>query len=71
MRKRYVKNLENGYIAGIATNACGMEITEEEYHEILAVIKSKPMDVDGYGYRLGEDLIWELYELPAVEEESV
>ena len=71
MRKAYVKTVEDGYIAGIATNAVGTEITEEEYHEILAVIKSKPMDVDGYGYRLREDLIWELYELPAVEEESV
>ena len=71
MRKRYVKNLEDGYIAGIATNACGMEITEEEYHEILAVIKSKPMDVDGYGYRLTTELEWELYELPIMEEEEL
>ena len=68
MRKPYVKNIEDGYIAGIATNACGTEITEAEYNEILSVIKRKPVDVDGYGYRLREDLIWELYGLPAVEE---
>lgn len=71
MRKRYVKNLEDGYIAGIATNACGMEITETEYNEILAAIKSKPMDVDGYGYRLKTDLTWEQYELPVVEDEEL
>lgn len=69
MRKPYVKNIEDGYIAGIATNACGTEITEEEYNEILAVIKSKPLDGDGY--RLTTELEWELYELLAEEEEEM
>lgn len=71
MRKAYVKTVEDGYIAGIATNAVGTEITEEEYHEILAVIKSKPMDVDGYGYRLKTDLTWEQYELPVAEDDEL
>lgn len=43
-------------------------ITKSEYNEILSVIRNRPAAPDGYGYRLREDLTWELYELPAIEE---
>lgn len=67
MRKAYIKTIEDGYIAGIATNACGVEITEEEYNELLAIIHNAPIAPDGYGYRLREDMTWEMYELPIEE----
>lgn len=43
-------------------------ITETEYNDILSVIRNRHTAPDGYGYRLREDLTWELYELPIVEE---
>ena len=34
------------------------------------ILKTRPTAKDGYMYRLREDLTWELYELPIVEEET-
>lgn len=48
----------------------GAQITEEEYTDILNLIRSKPTAPDGYGYRLTDDLKWELYELPAEDQED-
>ena len=67
---RYFKVLDNGYIAGVQTVSSdgGGNITESEYNEILSIIHNRPTAPDGYGYRLREDLTWELYELPVVDE---
>lgn len=46
------------------------EITAEQYNEILSMIRNRPTAPEGYGYRLTEDLQWELYELPPVEVEE-
>ena len=46
----------------------GKEITEAEYNHIKTIIDSRPTASDGFGYRLTENLEWELYELPVVEE---
>lgn len=48
----------------------GEEITGEKYEEILNMIRNKPTAPDGYEYRLTNDLEWELYELPAEEQED-
>lgn len=62
------KKNENGYITMIGMDIfCGVEITEQEYNAILDAIRNRPTAPDGYGYRLCEDLTWELYELPVVE----
>ena len=68
---RYYKIIENGYLVGIGTGVGGIKITEEEYNSILAHIQSCPIAEEGYGYRLKEDLTWELYELPIVPEEEI
>lgn len=47
----------------------GKEITEAEYNEIREIIRNRPTAPEGYGYRLTESLEWELYELPAAEED--
>ena len=65
---RYYKLIENGYLIAIGTGAGGVEITEEEYNSILVHIRSCPEAPSGYGYRLKEDLTWELYELPIIPE---
>lgn len=49
-----------------------VEITDEEYNNILSVIKSAPHE-DGKNYRLKTDLTWELFEeepMPIEDEPS-
>ena len=64
---RYFKQIENGYLVAIGTGYGGTELTEEEYADLLAHIKARPTPESGYDYRLKEDLTWELYELPPVD----
>ena len=68
---RYYKNIENRYLTAIGTGNGGNEITEEEYNSLLEHIRSCPEAPDGYGYRLKEDLTWELYELPPIVDEEI
>lgn len=70
---RYYKNIEDGYISCIGTGLDGVEISAEEYAEIMAIIQSKSEAETGYDYRLKEDMTWELVEVPEpepVEEEA-
>ena len=64
---RYYKQIQDGYLLCIGTGNGGEEITQEEYDSLLAHIKARPIPEDGYDYRLKEDLTWELYELPPVD----
>ena len=64
---RYFKNLENGYILAIGTGSGNVEITTEEYAQIMGVIKARPIPPDGKGYRLTESLEWEEYDKPVEE----
>lgn len=66
---RYYKQIENDYIVAIGTGFGGTEITEEEYNNILSIIKSAPYE-DGKGYRLKTDLTWEEYEVEPIEVEE-
>ena len=65
---RYSKITKDGYILAIGAGTTGTAISEDEYNSILAAIQSCPSAPNGYGYRLTEDLKWELYELPAIEQ---
>lgn len=44
------------------------EITAEQYNKILSMLRNRPTAPEGYGYRMTEDLQWELYELPHAED---
>ena len=66
---RYYKVIFNEYILAVGTGNGGEEISETEYNEILSVIQTKPTPHSGFGYHLKTDLTWELYELPAIEED--
>lgn len=68
---RYYKLIEDGYLTAIGTGNGGIEITEEEYNSLLTHIRNCPEASEGYGYRLKEDLTWELYELPIVEDTEI
>lgn len=64
----YYKQISDGYILAIGTGAGGTEITEEEYSEILAVIRTKPPRTNDTDYRLKADLTWEAYAVEPVED---
>ena len=66
---RYFKSLSDGYIYAIGTGSGGIEITEAEYNEIMAIIQNRPI-AEGKGYRLKADLTWEEYDLPPEPEPS-
>ena len=66
---RKFKTIEDGCIISIGTGFGGTEITEQEYAEILAVIRDKPTAREGYDHRLKTDLTWEEYALPPIEPE--
>ena len=66
---RYYKNISDNYILAIGTGYGNDEISEQEYNEIMSVIRSCPNE-EGKGYRLKADLTWEEYDLPPVPEPS-
>lgn len=67
---RYYKQFnENNKLIAIGTGAGGIEISADEYREILSVIQNHPT-AEGKGYRLKADLTWEEYDLPPEPEPS-
>lgn len=60
---RYYKIIDSGYIISVGSGFGGTEITEQEYAEILTIIRNKPTARDGYDYRLKTDLTWESYKI--------
>lgn len=66
---KYFKKMENGYIVSIMTGKSGdVEITQEEYNDILNAIRNRPIPEAGYDYNLREDLTWELVKRPIYED---
>lgn len=66
---RYYKQTDDVYILAVGVGVGGMEISEDEYSEILSVIQNRPI-AEGKGYRLKSDLTWEAYDLPPEPEPS-
>lgn len=66
------KNTENGFIVSISKGAGEIAITEEEYTNILSIIRSAPSAPDGYTYMLRADTLeWVLVENPPEPEPPV
>jgi len=65
---RFYKIITGGYITAIGTGTGGEEITEQEYNEILNVIRNKPQATATTDYMLKENLTWEAYTLEPVPE---
>jgi hypothetical protein len=71
--KMYLINKENGYIYSVVSgvNKENSNCTKEEYEKIKNIIENAPSAPSGFGYRLKENLEWELYELPQIQEEDM
>ena len=65
---RYFKNFEGEYIISISTGSGKEEISQEEYENILNLVRNRPEPEDGYDYKLKEDLTWELVEISSEKE---
>ncbi len=64
----FYKKVANGYITMFGEGKGATEISESEYNRLKEVMHTRPDAPSGFDYRLKEDLMWELYELPPVEE---
>ena len=68
----YFINLDGAYIASLSEGLGQTQITEEEYTNILSIIRSAPSAPDGYTYMLRADTLeWELVENPPEPEPPV
>ena len=67
----YYKIITDGYITAVGTGVGDIEITQDEYESILAVIQSRPIPDAGFDYRLREDLTWEQVDAPVIEDEEI
>lgn len=67
----YYKNIEGDHISAIGTGIGDVEITQEEYDNILSVIRAKPTAEPGFGYKLRTDLTWETCEVPIIDPEDM
>ena len=62
--ENYYKIIEGEYITAIGTGIGDVEIAQEEYENILSIIRDRPTPEAGYTYKLRTDLTWELVEAP-------
>lgn len=59
------KNIYDGFIISISTGLGQTPITQEEYDNLMSIIRSAPSAPDGYAYMLRADTMeWKLVELP-------
>ena len=66
------KNINDGFIESLSEGFGQKQITEEEYANILSIIRSAPSAPDGYTYMLCADTLeWELVENPPEPEPPV
>ena len=69
----YYKTVENGYIMNVVKSDRPLqatEITAGEYSMIMDLVHNIPSAPDGHGYKLKNNLTWELYELPPIPEDD-
>ena len=66
---KWFKNIKDDYITVIGTGIGDVEITQEEYENILSVVRNRPTPEAGFDYKLRTDLTWELVEAPVADDE--
>ena len=72
MEEKYFKNIEGDYITAICTGCGDVEITQEEYDNIMDIIRNqRPEPQAGLDYKLKTDLTWESYEVEVIPEDEM
>lgn len=61
---KYYKNIDEDYLQSVSIGTGQIEVTQEEFENLLSIIRAKPMDIGRKIWRLSVNLTWELYELP-------
>lgn len=56
------------YTASPTEIAGAEEVSQAEYERIRAIVNQRPIPPAGHGYRLTDEMAWELYELPEESE---
>lgn len=67
---KYYKNIDEDYLQSVSIGTGQIEVTQEEFENLLSVIRAKPMDIGRKIWRLSVNLTWELHELPPEPEPS-
>lgn len=67
---RFYKIIQNGFLECVGQGLDGEEITEQEYNDLLAIIRNKPADPEGYIYRINEANEYVLVEAPPAPPEA-
>lgn len=67
---RYYKNIDGDYLQSVSIGTGQLEITQEEFENLLSIIRAKPTDVGRKIWRLSINLTWEAYDLPPEPEPS-
>ena len=68
---RYYKIINDDYIMAVGIGNGYIEITENEYNEILTAIDNMPIAPQGYEYKLKNNSTWELCEITEEYQEVV
>ena len=66
---KYFKNIEGNYIISISTGTGKEEISQEEYQNILNLVRNRPEPEEGFDYILKTDLTWEVIEIEIASED--
>lgn len=67
---RYFMNFDGEYIFSVGKGIGDMEITKEEYENIVSIVNNRPKSGTGFSYKLRKDLTWEKVEVPVVPSDN-
>lgn len=67
---KYYKNIDEDYLQSVSIGTGQIEVTQEEFENLLSIIRTKPMDIGRKIWRLSVNLTWEPHELPPEPEPS-
>lgn len=68
---KYYKQVCEDHIVLVGIDCGGIEISENEYTNIMNMVLVKPDDPSGFVYMLNNSLVWELVELPDLSEDDL
>lgn len=69
--EKYFKNMDGDYIIAISTAFGEVEISREEYDNIMDIIRNhRPEPKIGFDYKLKADLTWEQYAVEIIPEDE-